>query len=72
MFANAVVRRASEKQAIVTLAVDRDVLDWFQAQGDSAERQMAIALKIYAEANQAYLTDRNTNRSACSQGNNWV
>ncbi len=31
----------------------RDVLEWFQAQGDRADLQMALALKIYAEANKA-------------------
>ena len=51
MFAKAVVRRA----LTITLKVDQDVLTWFKSQGDSSERQMAMALKIYAEANKAYL-----------------
>lgn len=55
MFAKAVVRRAPKSQATITLKVDQDVLTWFKSQGDSAERQMAMALKIYAEANKAYL-----------------
>ena len=55
MFARSVVRKPLNNQAEVTLTIDRDVLDWFKAQGDTAERQMAIALKIYAEANKAYL-----------------
>ncbi len=55
MFAGAVVRKPLNNQAEMTLTIDRDVLDWFKAQGDTAERQMAIALKIYAEANKAYL-----------------
>jgi uncharacterized protein (DUF4415 family) len=38
----------------VTVTIDRDVLEWFQAQGDRADLQMALALKIYAEANKAY------------------
>jgi uncharacterized protein (DUF4415 family) len=38
----------------VTIAVDSDTLAWFQSQGESAEQQMAIALKIYAAAHQAY------------------
>jgi uncharacterized protein (DUF4415 family) len=54
MFAKAVVRRTPKSQTI-TLKVDQDVLTWFKSQGDSAERQMAMALKIYAEANKAYL-----------------
>jgi uncharacterized protein (DUF4415 family) len=36
---------------------ERDVLEWFQAQGDRADLQMALALKIYAEANKAYSLD---------------
>ena len=55
MFAKAVVRRVPKSQATITLKVDQDVLAWFESQGDSAERQMAIALKIYAEANKVYL-----------------
>ena len=55
MFAKAVVRRAPKSQATITLKVDQDVLTWFKSQGDSSERQMAMALKIYAEANKAYL-----------------
>jgi uncharacterized protein (DUF4415 family) len=38
----------------VTVMIDRDVLEWFQEQGDRADLQMALALKIYAEANKAY------------------
>jgi uncharacterized protein (DUF4415 family) len=55
MFAKAVVRRAPKSQVTITLRVDQDVLAWFESQGDSAERQMAMALKIYSEANKAYL-----------------
>lgn len=57
MFAKAVVRRVPKNQVTVTLKVDRDVLAWFESQGDAAERQMAIALKIYAEANKEYLME---------------
>ncbi|MBC7973008.1 MAG: hypothetical protein H7Z11_23275, partial [Verrucomicrobia bacterium] len=34
--------------------VDPETFAWFQAQGESAEQQMSIALKIYAEAHKAY------------------
>jgi uncharacterized protein (DUF4415 family) len=54
MAAKAVVRRAPKVQATVNLKVDQEVLAWFESQGDSAESQMAMALKIYAEANKAY------------------
>jgi uncharacterized protein (DUF4415 family) len=46
------------QEAKVTIAIDRDVLEWFQAQGDKANLQMALALKIYAEANKAYSLER--------------
>jgi uncharacterized protein (DUF4415 family) len=58
MFAGAVVRRSANNRAKVTVTIDRDVLEWFQAQGDRADLQMALALKIYAEANKAYALDR--------------
>ena len=54
MFAGSVVRKSINNRAKVTLTIDRDVLEWFEAQGDKADLQMALALKIYAEANKAY------------------
>jgi uncharacterized protein (DUF4415 family) len=39
------------------MIVDRDVLEWFQAQGDRADLQMELALKIYTEANKADAID---------------
>lgn len=62
MFSRAVVRRApgqkstpsGAEKSMVTVTIDRDVLEWFESLGDQAERQMALALKIYAEANKAY------------------
>jgi uncharacterized protein (DUF4415 family) len=60
MFAGAVVRNSINGQAQVTLTIDRDVLDWFKAQGDKADFQMALALKIYVEANKAYSTGNNS------------
>ena len=59
MFAGAVVRKSINNRAKVTLTIDRDVLAWFEVQGDKADIQMALALKIYAEANKAYaIADR--------------
>jgi uncharacterized protein (DUF4415 family) len=58
MFARAIVRRGPKTQVTVTVTIDREVLAWFQAQGDKANVQMALALKIYAEANQAYGVNR--------------
>ena len=58
MFAGAVVRKPLNDRASVTLTIDRDVLEWFKAQGDRADLQMALALKIYAEANKAYSVEQ--------------
>lgn len=38
----------------VTFQIDPETFAWFQAQGEIAEQQMAVALKIYAEAHKAY------------------
>lgn len=38
----------------ITLQVDSETFAWFQAQGNTAEQQMAVALKIYAEAHKAF------------------
>lgn len=43
------------KSAItITVQIDPDTFDWFQAQGETAAQQMSVALKIYAEAHKAY------------------
>ena len=34
----------------VSVQVDPETWAWFQAQGESAEQQMSVALRIYAEA----------------------
>lgn len=38
----------------VEVEVDTETLAWFQAQGETAQQQMSVALKIYAQANQAF------------------
>jgi uncharacterized protein (DUF4415 family) len=45
----------AEKAApvIVEVAVDRDILTWFQAQGQDYQARMRAALRLYAEAHQA-------------------
>ncbi len=42
--------RLPERQSIVPIPVDPDVLAWFQAQGSESEQRMIAALRIYAEA----------------------
>lgn len=48
-FANARPRMPRGK-VIVTVSVDKDVVDWYQSQGDESKELMSAALKIYAEA----------------------
>jgi uncharacterized protein (DUF4415 family) len=48
-FANARLRMP-EKRVSVTLDVDAEVLEWFQAQGEDFRNRINAALKIYAEA----------------------
>lgn len=48
-FANARLRMPRGKVA-VTVSLDKDVSDWYQAQGEESRALMSAALKIYAEA----------------------
>ena len=48
-FADARLRMPRGKVA-VTVSVDEDVVDWYQAQGEESKALMSAALKIYAEA----------------------
>ncbi len=48
-FANARLRMPRGKIA-VTVSVEKDVVDWYQAQGEESKALMSAALKIYAEA----------------------
>jgi uncharacterized protein (DUF4415 family) len=48
-FADARLRMPRAKVA-VTVSVDKDVVDWYQAQGKDSTALMSAALKIYAEA----------------------
>ncbi len=48
-FANARLQMPRGKVA-VTVSVEKDVNDWYQAQGEESGALMSAALKIYAEA----------------------
>ena len=48
-FSNARLRMPRGKVA-VTVSLDKDVSDWYQAQGEESRALMSAALKIYAEA----------------------
>jgi uncharacterized protein (DUF4415 family) len=46
----------------VEVEVDPETLAWFQSQGETAQQQMSVALKIYAQANKACSSSTTTNR----------
>jgi uncharacterized protein (DUF4415 family) len=49
-FATAKLRLPVSLEATVAVRVDTETLEWFQHQGKQAEKHMATALRIYAEA----------------------
>nr|WP_238717927.1 hypothetical protein [Petrachloros mirabilis] len=49
-FATAKLRLPISLEATVAVRVDSQTLEWFQHQGKEAEKHMASALRIYAEA----------------------
>lgn len=56
MIAKAVVRKGLQPippQVQVTLCLDRDVLAWFEAQGEAYQSHINAALKAYKEAHQS-------------------
>ncbi len=50
-FAGARLRMPARKVSI-TMIVDADVVEWFQAQGEEFQHRINAALRIYAEAHQ--------------------
>jgi uncharacterized protein (DUF4415 family) len=38
----------------VTVEVEPEVMEWFKAQGENYQRDLAAALRIYAQAHQAF------------------
>lgn len=49
-FANARLRLPKKEKPSVTLRVDADVLEWYEAQGEEFQSRINAALRIYAEA----------------------
>jgi uncharacterized protein (DUF4415 family) len=45
--------RMPKPKVKVTVEVEPEVLEWFKAQGEHYERDLAAALRIYAQAHQA-------------------
>lgn len=52
-FARATLR-VPQQFTTVTVHVDSGVWAWFEAHGEECERQLNAALRIYAEAHEAY------------------
>ncbi len=44
---------AFRQTVTVEIELDPKILSWFQSQGQDYERQMQVALRLYAEAHQA-------------------
>jgi len=42
------------KTRLTIWLLDRETFAWFQAQGESAQQQMSVALRIYADAHKTY------------------
>lgn len=46
--------RMPKPPVTVEVEVDHETFAWFQTQGETAQQQMSVALKIYAQANKAF------------------
>ena len=56
-FAKAVIR-LPEPKAVVTMRLDREVLEWFKAQGRGYQTRINSLLKAYMEAHQGKSDDQ--------------
>ena len=54
--------RMPKPPVTVEVEVDPETFAWFEAQGETAQQQMSVALKIYAQANKAFSSSTTTNR----------
>jgi uncharacterized protein (DUF4415 family) len=45
--------RVRMPKAQITMQIDSDLLQWFQAQGNDYERRMNAALRLYVDAHRA-------------------
>ncbi len=52
-FANAQLRMPKEK-ASVMITMERDILEWFKAQGQEYQQRINAALRIYVEAHKEF------------------
>jgi uncharacterized protein (DUF4415 family) len=53
-FFSAAKWRMPKPKVKVTVEVEPEVMEWFKAQGENTQRSLAAALRIYAQAHQAF------------------
>ena len=46
--------RMPKPKVKVTVEIEPEIMEWFQAQGENSQRYLAAALRIYAQAHQAF------------------
>jgi uncharacterized protein (DUF4415 family) len=46
--------RMPKPKVKVTVEVESEVVEWFKSQGENYQRDLAAALRIYAQAHQAF------------------
>ncbi len=46
--------RIPKPKVKITVEVEPEVMEWFKAQGENYQRYLAAALRIYAQAHQAF------------------
>ena len=52
----------------VTVDLDVDILEWFKVEADDWQSRIQTALRLYVEANKAYLKSQATKRRNASNG----
>ena len=51
-----------QPKVTVTVELDADILEWFKAESEDWEARVQTALRLYVEANKAYLQTQKTTR----------
>ena len=46
--------RMPKQKVKVTVEVEPEIVEWFKSQGENYQRDLAAALRIYAQAHQAF------------------
>ena len=56
----------SQPKVSVTVDLDVDILEWFKVEADDWQSRIQTALRLYVEANKAYLKSQGTKRQNAS------